>query len=90
MEDYYYQPFISYHVEIDTETSITTDDCNNVSLTLLNAVLIWMRLIRISFIGTGDSLNALIEVVFEWSASLGLPALCRLVGDAIQTSSRWT
>jgi hypothetical protein len=52
---------------------------NKVALTLFNAVLLRMLLIHcLPLIGTGDTLNTLIEVVLNWRAAFGLLALCRI------------
>jgi hypothetical protein len=47
-----------------------------VTRTLLNAVLMGKLLVRrLSFMGTGDSLNTLVEVVLDWRTAFGLLAL---------------
>lgn len=45
-------------------------------LTLLNAVLVWVLLVCLSCVGTGNALNALIEVVLRGGALLGFLAFC--------------
>ena len=45
-----------------------------ITLTFFNAVLFRVLLVMLSLVCTGNTLNALIEVVLCWGAALGLLA----------------